>query len=281
MGLRRGLSVVLGILLGLAFLSSPAVAAPPAPSAISVSSTELAPGQAFTVSFELYNADTSVITSANAQLSTVEATIVDLLDLVSCTGSSSVCHPTTDTFRGPVGDLAPGATRTVVFTFQVKETAAAGTYTLEHQFVGGNFAFPPGTGPVLTITPQAADLAVSLDASPRGILTSKITYTVTVANHGPGNASSARISGQFAAGLSWNSGNGCVRTTGRLVQCDFAAIPAGGRATASFSVNAGLLSLGSFTTSVSRTSSSPADPVSGNDGASRSCTAITGLLVMC
>ncbi|HEX6352326.1 hypothetical protein [Actinophytocola sp.] len=281
MGLRRGLSVVLGILLGIAFLSSPAVAAPPAPSAISVSSTQLAPGQEFTVSFELFNADTSTITSVNAQLGTVGTNIVDLLDLVSCTGSVSVCHPTLHTFRGPVGDLVPGATRTVVFTFRVKETAAAGGYTLEHQFIGGNFAFAPGTGPVLTITPQAADLAVSLDASPKGILTSKVTYTVKVKNNGPGNASSARISGHYAAGFSWNSGNGCVRTTGQSVRCDFSAIPVGGSATASFSVNAGLLAIGSFTTSVSRTSSSPADPVSGNDNASRSCSAITGLLVLC
>jgi hypothetical protein len=281
MGLRRGLSVVLGVVLGFSVLSSPAVAAPPDPSAISVSSTQLAPGQEFTVSFELFNADSSTITSVNAQLSMADAAILDVLDLVSCTGSISVCHPTLFTFRGPVGDLAPGAQRTVVFTFRVKETAAPCNYTLVHQFVGGNFAFEPGNGPVLTISAQAADLAVSLNASPRGILTSRITYTVTVSNLGPGNASSARVSGQFANGLSWSSGNGCVRTTGRNVQCDFSAIAAGGSATATFSVNAGLLSLGSFTTSVARTSSSPADPVSGNDSDSDSCTAITGLLVLC
>lgn len=278
MGLRRWLTVGLGV--GLVFVgaSSPALAAPPDPSAVSVSATALVPGDEFTVSFEIFNPEDFTVTSANAQLRTVEASLVGLVDLVSC---SSPCGALGMSFRAPVGDLAPGAGQTVVFTFRVKDSAAAGSYTLEHQFIGGNFAFGAGTGPVLTITQPVADLAVSLDASPRGILTSRINYVVRVDNLGPGDAVSVRVQGAFAAGLSWAHGSGCVRTSGRNVQCDFGAIPRGGFATAGFSVDAGLLAIGTFSTSVARTASSPSDPVSANDSAHRSCAALTGLLVRC
>jgi Domain of unknown function DUF11 len=278
MGLRRWLTVALGA--GLAFVgaSSPALAAPPDPSAVSVSATALAPGDEFTASFDIFNPEGFTVTSANAQLRTVEASLVDLVDLVSC---SSPCGVLGMSFRAPVGDLAPGTGQTIVFTFRVKDSAPAGSYTLEHQFIGGNFAFAAGTGPVLTITQPVADLAVSLDASPKGILTSRINYVVRVDNLGPGDATSVRVQGSFAAGLSWAHGTGCVRTSGRNVQCDFAAIPHGGSATAGFSVDAGLLSIGTFTTTVTRTQSSPSDPVIANDSARRSCAALTGLLVRC
>jgi hypothetical protein len=258
-----------------------AVAAPPNPSSVTVSDTSLAPGDTFTATVELFNADTSTITSVNAQLRTLEAPIVDLLDLVSCTGTIVACHPFNGVFRGPVGNMAPGATRTVVFTFQVKATAIGGNFTLEHQFSGGNFEFAPGLGPVLTITVPAADIAVSLNASSQGLLSSRVTYTVGVTNNGPGSATSVRIAGTYAQGFSWHSGNGCTRPSGRNVQCDFSNLPVGGSATATFSLDAALLAIGSFNTTMSRVSSSPADPVSGNDSASRSCTALTGLIVQC
>lgn len=248
---------------------------------MSVSATQLAPGQVFTATFELFNPQGFSVTSAQAQLRLGEANIVDVFDLVSCTGNTAPCFALGTSFRGPVGDLPSGEQRTVVFTLRVKETAPAGSYTLEHQFVGGNFAFAAGTGPVVTVAPQAADIAVALDASPRGILTSRVTYTVTVRNLGPGNASGVQVSGAYAAGFSWAGGNGCVRTSGRNVRCDFAAVANGGTASASFSVDAGLLAIGTFTTTMSRTSSTPADPVSANDSASRSCSTLTGLLVSC
>ncbi|MFL6123762.1 hypothetical protein [Actinophytocola sp.] len=279
--MRRWLSAVVGVGMALVAAPSVALAAPPDPSSVAVSATALAPGQTFTVSVDLFNPTDFTVVSAKAQLRTLEVPAVDLFDLVACTGTTVDCFPLGSSFRGPVGDLGPGQERTVVFTFRVKDTVAAGNYTLEHTLVGDNFAFAPATGPVLTIAPRAADLAVSLDASSRGLLTSQVTYTVAVTNHGPGGASSARVSGTYVAGFSWAGGHGCVRTTGRNVQCDFSAIPVGGTASASFSVDAGLLALGSFSTSVSRTSSTPSDPNSGNDSASRSCTALTGLIVRC
>lgn len=273
--------MVSAVVLAVVALPSPAFAAAPDPSAISVSDTVLSPGEEFQVSFELFNSDSSTITFAKAQLRTPTASMSDLFDIMSCTGTIDPgCFAFNGTFRGPVGNLPSGESRTVLFTLRVKDTAPTGTFTFVHQFTGENFEFSEGVGPDFTIN-STADLAVSLDASPRGILTSRITYTVGVTNLGPSAATSVRIGGVYAAGLSWASGSGCVHTTGRNVQCDFAAIPSGGSATATFSVNAGLLAIGSFTTSVSRVSSSPADPVSANDSAQRSCSALTGLLVRC
>jgi hypothetical protein len=279
--MRKGLVAVLVVLAGL--VPGVAAAAPPDPSAATASAAEVTPGSTFTVAVELYNPRDFTVTAANAQLRTGDVTpITSLFELVSCAGAPCFEYSPTS-YRGVVGDLAPGAGATVVFTFRVRDTAPLGDYAFEHQFVGGNFSFAAGTGPAISIVgaTQVADIAVGLDASPRGILTSRVTYTVTVTNNGPADASGIRIAGTYASGLSWASGNGCARDGGRNVVCDFASLPAGATANASFSVNAGLLALGSFSTSVTRISSTPTDPDGGNDSARRSCTALTGLLVRC
>jgi hypothetical protein len=279
--MRRGLVAVLVVLAGLV-VPGVAVAAPPDPSAVTLGASDVAPGGTFTASVELHNPQNFTITGVNAQLRVVEAPITSVFELVSCSGGACFEYSPTS-YRGVVGDLAAGAGATVVFTFRVKDDAPLGAYTLEHQLVGGNFSFAAGTGPVVSVVgaSQLADLAVSLDASPRGILTSRITYTVSVVNNGPADASAVRITGNYALGFSWSAGNGCVRDGSRGVVCDFASIPVGQTATASYSVNAGLLTIGSFSSTVARVSSAPSDPDSGNDSARRSCAALTGLLVRC
>jgi hypothetical protein len=283
--MRRVLAGIVAVGVALVAAPSVALAAPPDPSAASASASSVQQGETFTVSEMLFNPEDFTVEDANADLRVQGGTtsIVDLFDLVSCTGSISLCSSRVTSYRGPVGNLDPAGERTVVFTFRVRDNAVPGTYQLEHQFTGGNFAFAAGAGPAITVTgdPQAADLAVALDASPRGILTSRITYNVAVTNNGPAAATGVRISGTYAAGLSWAGGTGCVRVGSRGVQCDFAAVPVGGTVRASFAANAGLLALGSFTTSVQRAASSPSDPNSGNDSARRSCAALTGLLVRC
>lgn len=281
MGLRRVGLVGAVVLAGLGFVSSPASAAPPDPSGVVVGSTELAPGETFTVGVELYNPREFSIVGASAALRTVEAPISDYFELVSCTGTVRDCFALAPTvYRGPVGDLGPGESALVSYVLRVRDSVA-GAVTLEHQLLGEEYSFAAAPGPVLTVVSPTADLVVSLDASPRGVLVSRITYTVVVGNNGPAAASGVRVAGRLAAGLSWRAGNGCVRVGTRDVQCDFASVPAGGSVSASFSADAGLLALGSFSTSVTRVASTPSDPVSGNDSARRTCTALTGLLVRC
>jgi hypothetical protein len=82
---------------------------------------------------------------------------------------------------------------------------------------------------IVTGPPRAADLSVAMDASPRGILTSRVTYTVAVRNDGPAVATGVTIRGSYAPGFSWSGGTGCVRVgSTRTVDCTFAAIPVGG-----------------------------------------------------
>jgi uncharacterized repeat protein (TIGR01451 family) len=285
MGFRRVLGICVAAAAGVVGLpTAVAVAAPPNPSDVVVSSTTVAQGGLLTVSVELFNPQNFTVTSANASLRLPDSSIVDVLNLDSCTGSVAGCGAYLSSYRGSVGDLAPGQSKVVVFTFHVKDTAEPGVYALEHQLTGGNYAFEAVIGPSLTITgePQAADVAVALSASPPGILTSRVTFTVSVANSGPAAASGVVISGTYPSAFSWGSGSGCVRVgTSRNVRCEFATLPVGGTASARFTVNANLLALGSFSTSVARSASSPSDPNSHNDSARWSCTAVTGLLVRC
>ncbi|WP_459719189.1 COG1361 family protein [Actinophytocola sp. KF-1] len=260
-----------------------ATAAPPDPSAAAASTGQVAPGNTFTVAVELFNPQNFTVTGANAQLRTGDVTAISsLFELVSCAGAPCFEYSPTS-YRGVVGDLAPGAGATVVFTLRVRDTAPLGDYTFEHQFVGSNFSFAAGSGPAISIVgvSQVADIAVGLDASPRGILTSRVTYTVSVTNNGPADAAAVRVAGTYAAGFSWAGGDGCARVSGRNVVCDVASLPSGATAQASFSVNAGLLALGSFSATATRTASTPSDPDGGNDSARRSCSALTGLLVRC
>lgn len=281
---RTVVGSVVVALTAMVFTVPPAVAAPPDPSAASVSPSTVEQGEIFDVTVELYNPRDFTVTGSKAEISGAEIPLVDVADLVSCTGTIAPCGALSTVFRGPVGDLTAGETRTVVFTLRVKDTASPGNLTLQHQYVGDNYAFDVRGGPVLTITgtPQAADVAVGLTATPRGILTSRITYVITVSNNGPATATGVRVTATYASGLSYGSSSDCSRVSGtRNVNCDVSSLAPGASKTLTFTANAGLLALGSFTTTAQRTQSTPADPNAANDKASKSCSALTGLLVSC
>jgi hypothetical protein len=201
---------------------------------------------------------------------------------VSCEGSVFSCDTNLDGFRSYVGDLAAGASRTVTWTLRIKDAAAPGTVQLRHQLDGESYAYAPVNGPVLTVTQPLADLAVSVDASPRGMRTSRIEYALTVRNTGPSAASGIRLTATYGQGLSYAGAADCARAgTTRTVNCDVASLAPGASTTVTFAARAGLLAVGPLTTTVQRTQSTPADPNAANDNASRTCSALTGLLVLC
>jgi uncharacterized repeat protein (TIGR01451 family) len=137
---------------------------------------------------------------------------------------------------------------------------------------------------VLTIASPAtqADVKVALGATGHGGLNARIDYTVTVTNTGPAAATGTRVVATYPAGLSFASGSGCAHVSGtRTVNCDVASLASGASATPKFSVNGGLLALGSYTATAKRTASSPSDPNPANDSASKTCSALTGLIVTC
>ncbi|ANN15477.1 hypothetical protein SD37_07270 [Amycolatopsis orientalis] len=260
-----------------------ALAAPPT-SAVEVSPTTVQRGQTFTVTQTVYNADpTSTIEGGKATLYGKESSLPALVDLVSCPGAFA-CDMLGSSIRGGVGTVTPGQSKTVVFTFRVKDDAALGSVTLQHQFVGDNYSFEILDGPVLTITdvPTTADLGVTLTASPRGILTSSVEYTVKVTNAGPATASGIRVASTLGNGLRFTGSSTCSNPSGtKIVNCDFSSIATGSSGTAKFSVAAGLLTLGPVKTTAKITQSSVTDPNAANNTASSTCTAITGLLLSC
>jgi len=274
-------SIVPLLVVGVGVVAAPvAVAAPPEPSAVQVSATTLAQGETFTVTQEIYNPADFTVSDVNASI----AGLGDVVDLVSCTGALAPCTPYFTSFRGYLGNLDPDEERNVVFTFRVKDNANPGVVEWSNQLVGSDYAFEAAASPALTITgtPQAADLRVSLSATPRGLLAPRVDYAVTVTNLGPGAAEDIRAVATYAAGLGWGGSGDCARVgSTRNVNCDVDSLGVGESATMRFSTTTGLLALGPFTTSVQRSASSPADPNAGNDRAARTCTAVTGLIILC
>ncbi|MFJ2030233.1 hypothetical protein [Streptosporangium sp. NPDC087985] len=181
--------------------------------------------------------------------------------------------------------FAPGDTNRTVVYIPFKNSAS-GKVPL-HATLIENFDDGPVTTDLgdLTINtaPPAADLAVSLDSSPKGLGVLYATFTATVTNQGPGNATAARLRFTYPAGFAQPSAPGCaVNTSARTVTCDLGAIPAGGSVTRSLGLHTQLLVISShLTVTAARLDSSPADPRSSNDSASATCSAITGLLVRC
>ena len=272
--------------LATAFIAiAPAAQADTPTSSVEVSPTTVLPGQTFTITQTIHNDRDFTVTFAKGAIYGTPTAIVDVADIVSCTNTTAVgCFQAGSSYRAAFGDLEAGGTKTTVWTLRVKDTAAPGQFTLQHQFVGDNYSFDILDGPVITVGQQStqADVKVALGATGHGGLNARIDYTLTVTNNGPSAATGIRVVATYPAGLSFAGGTGCAHVAGtRTVNCDVASLASGASATPKFSVNGGLLALGSYTTTAVRTASSPADPNSANDSASKTCSALTGLIVTC
>ena len=264
---------------GLATGTQSAVAVPPT-SAIEVGATSVHAGETFTVTQTVYNDRDFTITGGKAGLYAKETSLPGLVDLVSCPGAFA-CDTLGGSVRGGVADVPPGESRTVVFTFRVKDDVPAQTITIQHQFIGENYAFETFDGPQLTILEPVtnADIAVSLAASVRG---ARVTYTATITNNGPSTASNVRVVGTIPNRLTYAAAGTCTRVgSTRSVNCDVASLDSGASTTRTFAGDASLLTIGLLQATAQRTESSPEDPVAANDKAIRNCTALTVLVVRC
>lgn len=277
---RRRITVLAAITAAATLLLAPAATAAPPTSAIEVSDSTLAPGQTFTITQTLYNPADLTILGSKAALYTKETPIVGLIDLVGCPGAPA-CDAYLSSYRGGAGDIAPGQGRTVNFTFRVKDDAPSGTYTLQHQFAGENYAFEVLDGPQITITRSAtADIKVSLTATPRWGLSAEVEYVATATNAGPGAATGITLAGNYP-GRRLVSASGCTAGPSSTVSCTIPNLASGASTSVRFTTAGSMFSFGSFVTTVARKASTPADPNSANDTASRTCKAFTGMLVTC
>lgn len=263
----------------LAAVPMTADAVPPT-SAIEVNTTSVARGQTFTVTQTVYNDRDFTITGGKAGLYAKETSLPAMVDLVSCPGAYA-CDTLGSSVRGGVADVPPGESRTVVFTLRVKTDAPLGTITLQHQFIGENYAFEVFDGPALTILQQPADVAVTMTAAVKMVTTARITYTISVKNNGPDPATDIRVVATGPGATAYYAST-CTRVgTTRSVNCDIPSLASGTTVTRTLTVNTGMLTAGVLTATAQRTASSPIDPVAANDKATRTCTAVTGLIVRC
>ncbi|MEV6829260.1 hypothetical protein [Amycolatopsis sp. NPDC051102] len=275
-------TAVLAALTTAVLCAAPAVAAAaPAPSTIDVSATTVRAGDTLTVTEQLTNPTDFTVTGAKAALYVKEAPIADVVDLVSCTGAIAPCAPYLSSFRGGVGDLNAGESRTVTFTLRIKDDVEPGQFTLQHQFAGDNYAFAVEDGPAITIaTPAKADVKVALTATPRIGLVARVDYVITVSNTGPASATGVRVTANPGAARTIASATGCT-TSGTTLTCAIGTLAPGASATAKFTSEGGVFAWGAFTATAQRASSAPADPNVANDSASKKCSAYTGLFVQC
>ena len=159
----------------------------------------------------------------------------------------------------------------------VVPAGAAGTVDVQVTTPGGTSAASAAD----RYTYAAADLGVSLaaDAQP-GLLGGRITYTLTITDHGPSDLGAATVTAVLPAPMRATSGD--CQTAGSTVTCSVAGLAGGASTTRRFTVPVGLLGVGlPYTVTASRTTSSPVDLVPGNDRAASTCTVVTSLIISC
>ena len=169
----------------------------------------------------------------------------------------------------------------MVWTLRVRDDTKLDPFILRNQLFGDNYGYEILSGPTITIVPKAADIAVALSASVKMVTTARITYTITVKNNGPNAATGVRVVATAPAATAYYAST-CTRVgTTRSANCDFATLASGETVTRTLTANTGMLTAGTLTATAQRTASSPNDPVATNDKATKSCSALTGLVVRC
>jgi hypothetical protein len=82
--------------------------------------------------------------------------------------------------------------------------------------------------------------------------------------------------------LSMTATSNSCDATGSRVTCTVGPLAAGASTTRTFTVPVGLLTVGlPYTVTATRTGSSPADPNTADDTATRTCTVVTSLVITC
>ncbi|WP_027008327.1 DUF11 domain-containing protein [Conexibacter woesei] len=210
----------------------------------------------------------------------------------SCTGDLSSCtvNPTANTFfRGEVPRVtAFDQTRSGTAQFVVSAGATLGeTINLNAVSTALN-ADGSGTSVIfvplpITVTAPAADLGVSLSATPGPPLHGRVDYDAAVTNNGPDPATAATLTTQLpwqATGIS--AAGSCTYTSATdQVSCPVGAVANGTTTHVTFTVQYGLLSIGALTATSTLSAVTPTDSNAANDSSSATCHALTGPLISC
>ncbi|WP_410789688.1 DUF11 domain-containing protein [Kribbella sp. C-35] len=275
-------ALITGIVGGTLVVPMTASAEDPPSTTVAVSSVAPSPGETITATQTVTNIEGFTLVGAQAAMYALDQSLTDWFELVSCSGATTNCFVADgQNFRAALGDLPAGESRTVVWTLRVRDDTRTDPFRMRIQLRADNFAFPILDGPRIDIVPGVADVAVAMTAAVKLVGTARITYTIAVKNNGPDPATDVRVVATGPAATAYYAST-CTRVgTTRTVNCDIPSLASGATVTRTLTMNTGMLTAGVLTATAQRTASSPNDPVATNDTASRSCRALTGLIVTC
>ncbi|MCO1579917.1 DUF11 domain-containing protein [Crossiella sp. SN42] len=157
-------------------------------------------------------------------------------------------------------------------------------FSLPAKAIGCTFALAAILTPAAQAAPAAGpDIKIGLSTNPiLGVVIPAIEYTVKATNLGPGTASGVVVKAQLPAGLTASQADPGCTIAGQTVTCGGGSLAAGASDEVTFRVPLSLLTIGvAKKVTVTLTSSTPTDPNPANNTASKSCTVVTPLLVLC
>ena len=227
-------------------------------------------GNNLTYTFTVSNTGPSDITAGTS-------VVVDLpagVTLVSSNAPSGPCVTLGADLVCGIGAVPNGSSRQVQVTVSLPSSTAQGTVLTVNASLDGaesDTNVANSSAVETTTVAAAADLSVSVTGSPNPLidLNQPLTYTVTVTNGGPSDATGATVVDTLAAGLTFISAtpsSGTCGHAGGVVTCTIGNIAAG--ATATVTIQASALNVS--TDSVQNTavvSTATTDPNAGNNTA--------------
>lgn len=160
------------------------------------------------------------------------------LDALTIDGAPATgCQTSSGDLFCELGDLAPGATRTLVGTVTTDAGTPIGTYTNSAVVA----ALTPDPQPAndassvsFAISRTEADLAITKTGDPQLVAGAPFSYAITVDNtNGPSNAQGVVVTDQLPAGLTAGTPNpsqGSCSVSGRVITCNLGTVVRGTQA---------------------------------------------------
>ncbi|SCE63723.1 hypothetical protein GA0070216_10128 [Micromonospora matsumotoense] len=201
----------------------------------------------------------------------------------SCGGTPGTPTCTEITNRYKIGNITLTNSQAFSYTvtFTVDSATTAGTFTSKAQFYKSDTTTDgPTTGPLITVTPATADLAITKDSVSFDL--EILTFSFTYVNNGPAATTTPLTysTGPSPSGFASEQDNDCVSGAGESASCDLNfSIAANDSGLLVFRYSLSLFVLGNYT--VTATLLPANDSNTANNTVVWNCTAVTALIVNC